>query len=179
MDDLYGPADDLRTLLLNGGSVWTVSSDGKSLQWTVEPQARAAFERATTPADRASAELASAWIKAYGRHPEERAAWLHSIRAAEDIYKPLVCRKNAQANLGGIIGDPRNQSWKLLLPGRKRDHSIEPLAQMLELIWTNPNRHGGSLEPDHAGRGTRCRSPGSDSCAVGEGGSDRQAMRVM
>jgi len=97
-------ADSLRVHLAQGGSVWTVSPDNKSLQRAVEPQVQAAFELATSPADAASDELAEAWGKAYGRSPDPSDAWDHSIKAVEASLRSIVCPNDTNATLGRIIG---------------------------------------------------------------------------
>jgi len=63
--------------------------------------------------------------------------------------RPIVCPNHTKATLGNVLGDLRSQShlWKLVLRGNARDYSVEPLVKMLDLIWTEPNRHGGAPEP--------------------------------
>jgi hypothetical protein len=139
----------LDQILERGGSVWRATDRG--LQRRVDPVATAAFEMAASPEDTASDELAVAWAKAYGRDPDPSDAWDHAIKAVETILIPIVCPNHAKATLSNVIGDLRSQSskWKLVLRGRARDHGVEPLIQMLELMWVDPNRHGsGSPEPD-------------------------------
>jgi hypothetical protein len=147
-----GYPDDLRRLLADGGSAWTVSASGRSLQRAVEPQAQEAFEAASSPADTASEELAEAWSKAYGRDPDASDAWDHAIKAVEAILIPIVVPKQDKPTLGHVVRHLGSQGhlWKLLLPGPNDNYSVEPLVAMLRLLWPNPDRHGS---PQH------CRPP--------------------
>jgi hypothetical protein len=112
----------------------------------VERTATAAYVKVTDVADVISDELAEAWEKAHGRNPNAADAWDHAIKAVESALIPIVCPANTRATLSNVIGDLRGQAplWKLLLRGRARDHSVAPLVEMLELLWTDPNRHGST-----------------------------------
>jgi hypothetical protein len=141
-------AQNLRLILAAGGSVWTVSPDNRSLQRAVDPQTQAAFELTTSFADVASNELREAWANAYGRQPDPSDAWDHSIKAVEAVLRPIVCPNNTKATLSNVIGELRAQPWTLMLRGRVRDHNVQPLIEMLDLMWPDPNRHGSpSPEP--------------------------------
>ena len=92
--------------------------------------------------------LARSWARRGARPTDETRtrsdAWDHSIKAIEHILKPVVCPSNAKVTLGDIVGDLRSQAnlWKLALPGKDGDFSVNRLVSMLNLIWPNPDRHG-------------------------------------
>ena len=77
-------------------------------------------------------------------NPDPSDAWDHAIKAVEAALRPIVCPNNTKATLSHVVGKLRNQSWKLNVRGRARDHSVEPLVQDLELMWPDPNRHGAA-----------------------------------
>lgn len=145
---INGLIDSLEESLLMGNSAWAVAPDRKSLTSRVDPTAAEAVAQAIVPHDAASDELAEAWRKAYGREPNSSDAWDHSIKAVEHILKPVVCPNNTKATLSNVIGDLRSQPqlWRLQLPGKNADFSVTPLVTMLELIWPNPDRHGGNTQ---------------------------------
>jgi hypothetical protein len=134
----------LREFLAEAGSAWTVAPDGKSLQRAVQPEAQAAFEKATSTADLASGELAETWSMAYGRTLDASDAWDHAIKAVEAILIPIVCPAKDRANLGSVAGDlkaqPQRFSFGLQGSGIG---GVETLEAMLRLMWPNPDRHGG------------------------------------
>ena len=141
----YPPHENLEQSLLYANSVWSATENG--LRKRVDETAQAAYEQARTIGGEASDELAQAWEQAYARNGNPAYAWSHAITAVEAALRPVVYSDNRKATLSNIIRDLRNQSFKLELRGRNRDHSVGPLINLLELIWTNPNRHGGSGEP--------------------------------
>ncbi|MDN3496918.1 hypothetical protein QL996_13330 [Planococcus sp. APC 4015] len=141
-------AAPLRQTLLVGGSVWTVSDDGKSLQRRVDETAAAAFRQALAPGDSASHELTAAWTAAFGRTPNPSDAWDHAIKAVEEVLIPLVIPKVAKANLGGVAGELAASSRWQLAPTTSSSSSDDgsTLEAMLRLIWPNPDRHGGGAK---------------------------------
>jgi hypothetical protein len=133
-----------KTLSL-GHSALAVAPDKLSLVPRADPIAAEAFAHAVTPHDAASKELKEAWRWVYELETHPSNAWHHSIKAVEHILKPIVCPNNTKATLGNIVGELRSSSqlWRLALPGPNADFNADRLVAMLELIWPNPDRHGG------------------------------------
>jgi hypothetical protein len=135
---------ELRRSLHLGGSAWTVSREGRSMQRRVAASAQAAMEQATSVQDVVSAELNEAWAKVYGRDPDSSDAWDHAIKALEEALIPIVVPNKAKANLGSVAGELKAQPgrWNLGLES-KGIGGVETLEAMLRLVWPNPDRHGG------------------------------------
>jgi hypothetical protein len=130
--------EELEILLAYGSSTW--SATGKGLQRRVHPTALEAWDTVIAVPDNASDHLAQAWTGAYGRHPHPASAWHHSIKAVEASFRPLVCPDIPLAPLSHIIDELKTGQWRLQVRGQTRDYAIDPLIQMLELIWPDPNR---------------------------------------
>jgi hypothetical protein len=148
--DIFRPpshvVDALRRLLDVSGSVWTVTSDNQELVLVVSDEAQATFDAATSVADDINTEMKEAWGNAFGRNGDPSDAWDHAIKAMEALFIPLVIPNKAKPNLGGVIGELRNQGhvWKIVLPGKDQNHDVAPLVGMLDGIWPNVDRHAGS-----------------------------------
>lgn len=136
----------LKALLDAGGSVWTVSEDHSTLVRIVTDEAQATYEAASSVADEATTELKEAWRNAFGRNGDPSDAWDHAIKAMEALFIPLVIPKKDKANLGGVVGELRNQGhvWKMVLPGKDDDNNVAPLVGILDGIWPNIDRHQGT-----------------------------------
>jgi len=85
-----------------------------------------------------------AWTGAYGWKPRPASAWHHSIKALEASLGKVVCPDNPTASLSQIIDELKTGQWRLQVRGQARDYTIDPLVQMLGLIWPDPNRDGPS-----------------------------------
>jgi hypothetical protein len=136
---------ELDKYLSAGASVWKVADDHLSLAWVVSDEAQATYEAAASVADEAAKELKEAWVNAFGRNADPSDAWDHAIKAMEALFIPLVIPKKDKANLGGVVGELRNQGhvWKMVLPGKNDDNDVAPLVGMLDGIWPNIDRHPG------------------------------------
>ncbi len=135
--------DKLKYLLSMGGSVWTVGPDDRSLQRRVGETAQEQAAAAMSPDDQASAELAEAWSKVYGRHPDNSDAWDHAIKAVEELLRPVVSPANTTATLGTMLRDMKAKPSKWTFVLGTDPQGTEALIAMLGLMWPNPDRHGG------------------------------------
>jgi hypothetical protein len=130
--------DELEILLAYGGSMWTAT--GRGLQRRVHATAMEAFDTVIAVPDNASDHLVQAWTGAYGRNSHPASAWHHSIKAVEASLRAVVYPNSQMATLSHIIDELKNGRWRLQIRGQARDYAIDPLIQMLELIWPDPNR---------------------------------------
>lgn len=78
--------------------------------------------------------------------PNPSDAWDHAIKAIEAVFIPLVVPAQAKPQLGHVIGELRSkgQAWQFVLPGAGQAHSVDGVLGMLDLVWPNPDRHGGA-----------------------------------
>lgn len=141
--------NELKHLLLIGGSNLTVSPTGDHLTEVVGGETQEMVRSATAPADEASSQLAEAWSAAFGRDPNPSDAWDHAIKAVEAVLRPLVEPNNAKATLGSMIAvvNRNPAAWKWVFPGKDDDNDVSGLVATLRLMWPNPDRHGGGGRP--------------------------------
>jgi hypothetical protein len=136
----------LEEILVNAGSVWTVAPDGRSLQRRVDDSATKAFQSAAKPGAIGSSELVEAWAACFGRQPNPSDAWDHAIKAVEAVLIPVVVPNQDKAQLGHVLGQLKDHGdqWKFLLAAQQNSTPIGTLVGMLQLMWPNPDRHGGT-----------------------------------
>jgi hypothetical protein len=132
---------ELEAVLREGRSAWKVAPGGSSLVRRVDPSVQASADLAMTPDDLASVELAEAWDRVYGRHPDASDAWDHAIKAVEAMTIPIVVPNQAKATLGNVIGElgKTNTPFTFGLGGKA---GLDTFVSVLSLIWPNPDRHG-------------------------------------
>ncbi|MEV5804068.1 hypothetical protein [Streptomyces parvulus] len=125
-----------------GGSAWMATRE-QGLQRRVDPTAQESFTSATSPADLASEELKHAWDRAFSRDPDASDAWDHAIKAVEAVLLPVIVPKQEKAQLGHVVGSLKSQPerWTFVLPGAAMDNSIQPVLEILNILWPNPDRH--------------------------------------
>jgi len=142
--------EELTEILVDGGSLYRVNSNGRRclvrrVDSTVQTTADSAIKAAPlTVADR----LRTAWVAAYGLHPDPDKAYDHAVLALEDLICPLVCPRNNKATLGVAINDLRHQAarWELSIEDTTTGQpaEIHGVIQMLDLLWKGQSRHGGN-----------------------------------
>jgi hypothetical protein len=140
--------EDLRQILEHGGSAYRIDEHGRHLERRVDSTVAAAAQAAQRISDRqASAHLAKAWAKAYGRldaDPDD--AYDHAIKAVEAVACPLVLPTENLPTLGKVISslDKGRDKWSLTLVNRDDQGDIEPLVVMMRRLWQgHRSRHSG------------------------------------
>ena len=115
----------------------------RGLERRVDLTATAAFDQAVMPNDSASTELAEAWSRAYGRDPDPSDVWDHSIMAVEAILQKIISPDNNSTTLGTLIKNLRDGAHKFEFVLTNDQGGVQTLLAMLQLMWPNPDRHGG------------------------------------
>lgn len=140
----HGRAGELRRILDEGRSIWTVADSNLSLIERVDPMATEAYVRAVGPSDVASSELREAWTRLYSRTTDASDSWDHAIKAVEAVLTPIVVPKQAKPTLGHVIGmlDSQPANFSFAVPSA----DVPTLVSMLRILWPNPDRHAS---PQH------------------------------
>ncbi|MBF6298492.1 hypothetical protein IU459_13185 [Nocardia amamiensis] len=142
-----GLPSELRRILEDGGSVWTVSPEADRLVLVVDERVEEIYQQAVAVEDEATIELREAWANAYGRNGNASDAWDHAIKAVEDVLIPVVVPNKAKATLSDVLGQLRSPAssaqWKMMLPGADQTHDVAGFVGMLQWLWPNHDRHGG------------------------------------
>jgi len=139
----------LEEILTDAGSLYRLDFNGRCLVRRVDATVQAAVDATivkTTPT--AADHLRTAWVAAYGLHPDPDKAYDHAVLAIEDLTCPLVCPRNNRATLGTVLSDLRNQAtqWELSIgdTGTGQPADIGSVVQMLDLLWKGQSRHAGN-----------------------------------
>lgn len=139
-------AEELHAILGLGHSVWEVTAE-KELQRRVSKAAGLAYQQVQQSGGDVAKELSEAWSKVYGVRPDPSDGWDHAIKAVEAVLVPIVLPRATKATLASVITDLRqggDKKWRFEAPGPDLDNSVVPLIAVLQILWPNPDRHGGN-----------------------------------
>lgn len=146
--------DRLSELLLDAGSAYQVSADGRSLERRVDPTVTVAVERTLRTAGESPAahHLAAAWSAAYGVHPDPPRAYAEAIKAVEAAAQPVIAPKEPKkATLGKMNFEMSNPdrvgTWRVTLPGPRGDDDLTAVVAMCRSLWNNQTSRHGSGHP--------------------------------
>lgn len=144
---------ELRELLDDGRSAYTLRSDQAGLRQRVDPTAEALAAATVTSADQdpargsAGAHLSRAWAAAYALHPDPVRAYSEAIKAVEAAANATVEPNNRKATLGSMIKVMENTRarWVVGIGHEPSAAGAETIERMMRLLWTGQtSRHGGS-----------------------------------
>jgi hypothetical protein len=136
--------DELRTVLCEGGSLWTVTpgSNGGLIQ-VVTDEAMAALATAVEPVDPGAEHLSTAWRAAYGRNPDPSIAWNSAIKAVEALLQPTISPDDSSATLGKMKGALRDRpaKWRFALADSDENDDGSAFLAMVRILDYEPGRH--------------------------------------
>jgi hypothetical protein len=140
---------NLEGILTDAGSMYRIDVKGRRLVRRVDATVQAAVDAViTTATSLAGAYLRTAWVAAYGLHPDPDKAYDHAILAIEELTCPLVCPRNDRATLGIVVRELRDHAgqWELSMGDTRtgRPATIDNVIGMLDLLWRGQSRHAGS-----------------------------------
>jgi hypothetical protein len=146
-------ATELEDVLREGHSVWKVSEDIDALERRQDATVTAAAHHATKTARFAgrpasAVRLEEAWSAAYGLHPEPSKAFSRAILAVEAVAVPAIVPNKADATLGHVLGQLRNQGhlYELAIVDKAgTPSSVEAVTALVGLLWEgHTDRHEGN-----------------------------------
>ena len=137
--------NELKAILKNGGSRWTVSEQFEKLILRVSDETRTSAERIMGSVTPAGDHFRNAWLAFFGRTSDISKSYSQCIKALETLLIPIVSPNNTLATLGTVIGEIRGGT-KFIKNGFPATYQLEAkemLLSTLQLIWKNQaDRHG-------------------------------------
>ncbi|MGB7447574.1 MAG: hypothetical protein WA892_00440 [Ornithinimicrobium sp.] len=166
MLELYGwdsgRGTDLRELLVDANSAYTVREDYRGLELRTVPEVKEQVqETVNLAAGSAGDHLRNAWNEAYGRHPDPTKAYSEAIKAVESAMAPVVSPMNVKATLGTILKDVERKpsKWEFSIADGRAD-GVDTVLQMMQMLWDGQTSRHGGVAP------TRAETPSEAQAAV-------------
>lgn len=145
-------ARDLRVLLGDARSVWTVSAAQDALELSQDPTVTEAANQAATTAivahrDSAASRLQAAWKAAYALHADPSKAYGQAVLAVEAAAIPVVVPNQAGATLGHVLGqlDRQGHLYEVAIIDKSGTaSSVTATTELVRLLWEgHTDRHEG------------------------------------
>ena len=149
LQEFHNQLGTLSEILTDSGSLYRIDLSTRRLVRRVDTAIQAAADGAIAAAVPTVADhLRTAWVAAYGLHPDPDKAYDHAILAIEELTCPLVSPRNSKCTLGTVIRDLRSQvvQWELSIEDTTTGQpaTIDGVIEILELLWKGQSRHGGN-----------------------------------
>lgn len=145
-DVLVAEVLDLVDILEDGGSAYRIDTEERRLVRRVPEAVQAAVDQVLGAAAAPAVDnLRTAWVEAYGLHPDPDDAYDHAIKAVEAAACPLVLPTDPGPTLGKVIAclDQGKAKWRLVLVDQADQGHIEPLVVLMRRLWQgHRSRHG-------------------------------------